>query len=150
MQPIVNRQVLREYEVLSKYQAGIKLTGPEVKSIKSGRLNLKGSYIRFVGNELYLVNADIPLYKYAQVDSYDPTRSRKLLLNKAELAKLRGKIKERAGLTIIPLKCYNLGNLIKFEIALSKGRKAHQIKSVEKERDIKRKDKQMVKEYLRK
>lgn len=149
MQAIVNKKALRNYQVLEKYEAGIKLIGPEVKSVKGGRLNFEGSYVKLIANELYLVNADIPLYKYAQIADYEPSRSRKLLIKKAEITKLQSKIKQRPGLTIIPLKCYTKTGLIKLEIALSKGRKAHEIKSIEKERKLKKEDKQSAKEYLK-
>lgn len=149
MKPIINKKAHREYEVLHKYEAGISLTGPEVKSVKDGRLNFEGSYVKLIGNELFLINADIPLYKYAQVSGYESSRSRKLLLHKQEIIKLISKIKQRPGLTIIPLKCYTNCSLIKLEIALSKGRKQHELKNVEKQREIKRHDKQMAKEFLK-
>ncbi len=147
---IVNKQALREYSIIDRYDAGIKLTGPEVKSVKNGRLNFRGSYVKLIGGELFLVNADIPQYRFANLEDYDPTRSRKLLLKRAEIDKLQGKIKERPGLTIIPLKCYTTRSLIKCQIALARGRKSHEIKSVEKERELKRKDREMAKEYLKK
>ena len=146
----MNKKALREYEVLHKYEAGIRLLGSEVKSIKGGRLNFEGSYVKFIGNELFLINVDIPKYKYARNEDYDPIRTRKLLLKREEMTHLQSKIKMRPGLTLIPLKCYTVGSLIKLEIALSKGRKLHEIKSVEKEREIKRKDNEMTKEFLKK
>jgi len=149
MQSIVNKKALRNYQVIEKFTAGIKLLGLEVKSVKTGRLNFEGSYVKLISNELYLVNADIPIYKYSRFNEYDSTRSRKLLLKKGEITKLQSKIKQRPGLTIIPLKCYTKKGLIKLEVALSKGRKAHEIKSVEKEREIKKKDKTMAKEFLK-
>lgn len=147
---ITNRQAYREYQILEKFEAGIILTGAEVKSVKNERLDFKGSYIKFINNELYLIGANIPLYKYARNTDYDPKRSRKLLLNKQELVRLQTKIRERHNLTLVPLKCYTKGNLIKLQIALSKGRHKYEIKSVEKARDIKRREKQMLKEYLKK
>ena len=149
MQPIVNKKAYREFEVLHKYEAGIKLLGPEVKSVKSGRLNFEGSYVKLIGNELYLVNADIPAYKFSQQTNYEPSRSRKLLLNRSEITKLQSTLKQRPGLTIVPLKCYNSRGLLKLEIALSKGRKKHELKNVERSRELKRKDKEMAKEFLK-
>ncbi len=149
MEPLINKQAYREHQILEKIEVGVSLTGQEVKSIKTGRLIFTGSYVKPIGNELYWINAEIPLYKYAQSDDYDPRRSRKLLLHKAQLVRLTTKVKERPGLTIIPLKCYNKGGLLKLEIALSKGRKAHEVKSVEKERAVKRDDKRMTKEFLK-
>lgn len=149
MEPIINKKAYREYEVLQKFEAGIKLLGPEVKSVKNGRLNFEGSYVKLIGNELYLVNADIPLYKFSRQNDYEPTRSRKLLLNRAEITKLQSTLKQRPGLTIVPLKCYNNRGLLKLKIALSKGRKKHEIKSVEKQRELKRRDREMAKEFLK-
>lgn len=149
MQPIVNKKAYREFEVLHKYEAGIKLLGPEVKSVKNGRLNFEGSYVKLIGNELFLVNADIPPYKYSQQTDYESSRSRKLLLHKEEITKLQSTLKQRPGLTIVPLKCYNSKGLLKLEIALSKGRKKHEIKNVEKQRELKRRDREMAKEYLK-
>jgi SsrA-binding protein len=149
MQPLVYKQALREFEVIERYEAGVVLTGPEVKAIRDGRLIFLGSYVKFVGNELYWINADIPLYKHTKMEGYDPQRSRKLLLHRKELTHLMSKIKARPGLTIVPLKCYTKANHLKLEIALSKGKKAHEIKSVEKARAIARDDKRMTKEYLK-
>ncbi len=146
---IVNSQAFRQYQILEKFEAGIILTGPEVKSIKNERLDFRGSYIKFIDNELYLIGANIPLYKYSKNDNYDARRSRKLLLKKQELIRLQTKIRERRNLTIVPLKCYTKNGLLKLQIALSKGRKQHEIKSVEKERAIKRREKQAAKEYLK-
>ena len=146
---IQNRLAFREYDIIDKYEAGLVLTGPEVKSIKAGRLNFMGSYVKFLGNELFLINASIPLYKYTKDDMYEPDRSRKLLLSHKELARLKTKLLERQNLTIIPLKCYTSHSFIKIQIALSKGRKQYQIKSVEKQRTIKRREKEQLKEYLK-
>lgn len=150
MKAIINKKALREYEIITKFEAGIKLTGPEVKAVKNNRLNFEGSYVKLIGNELYLVNADIPQYQFSRVEDYDPARSRKLLLRREEITKLQSKIKERPGMTIIPLRCYNKSNLIKLEIALSKGRKKYELKSVAKNRELKRRDQEMAKEFLKK
>jgi SsrA-binding protein len=147
---IVNKQAYREFTILEEYTAGIKLLGPEVKSVKNNRLILQGSYVKFINKELYLINAEIPLYRFARIDGYDPQRTRKLLLKKTELVRLTAKIKQHPGLTIVPLKCYNKGNLLKLQIALSKGKKGHEIKAVEKTRELKRKDQSMLKEFLKK
>ncbi len=147
---IQNKEAYRKYEVLEEFEAGVELTGPEVKSLKSGRLSMRGSYVKFVGHELYWINASIPLYAYTHDEEYDPERSRKLLLSRTQLTRLDSKLTERQNLTIIPLACYTKGNFIKVKIALSKGRKTHDIKALEKKRDIERADKQRLKEYLKK
>jgi len=149
MQSIINKKAYREYQILQKFEAGIKLLGPEVKAVKNGRLNFEGSYVKLIGNELFLINADVPLYKFSRLQNYEPTRSRKLLLHRAEITKLQSVLKQRPGLTIMPLKCYNNKGLLKLEIALSKGRKKHEIKSVEKQRELKRRDHEMAKEFLK-
>ena len=113
------------YELLDKYEAGIVLDGPEVKSIRKNGLSLKAAYVRIMGNnEVYLLNSHIAKYKpaYNVQQHYDPERSRKLLLNKKEINKLSGKVKD-AGLTIVPTKVYLKGRVIKIEIALARGKK---------------------------
>jgi len=113
------------YEILDKYEAGIVLTGPEVKSIKTHGISLKAAYVKILGNEeVYLLNSHISKYKPANSAQqfYDPERSRKLLLNKREINKLIGKVRDK-GLTIIPLKVYLNNRKIKIEIALARGKK---------------------------
>lgn len=122
---VANRKAFHDYTIEDKLEAGLKLSGPEVKSVKGGRIILNGSYIRVVGSEAYLINASIPLYPYARVENYDPARSRKLLLHKKEILFLKSKI-ERSGLTIIPLKCYTTHGLVKLELGIGRGKKKHE------------------------
>ena len=137
-----NRKVYFDYEILETYEAGIVLSGPEVKSIKNGRMNLAGSYINIHDGELYLIGATIAPYqpKNQPVD-YDPARSRKLLLRKEEIASLIGKIKQK-GLTVAPLKVYNKNRRIKLEFAVVRGKKKYDKRSTiskrESERNIER------------
>lgn len=145
----MNKDGLRKVTVLERLTAGVSLVGSEVKAIKAGRLQIRGSYIKFIGNDLYWVNASIPQYIYSHDKNYDPQRSRRLLITNAQRNKWIGKIRER-NLTVIPVKCYTIGSLIKLEIALSKGKKTHDIKAVEKARETERKEKQNLKEYLKK
>ncbi len=124
MKPLAeNKKAYFNYEILDRFQAGISLIGQEVKSIKSGRINLAGSFVVLRGEEAYLVGANVPAYqpKNAPRD-YDPERSRKLLLRKAEIKKLIGKCKER-GLTLVPLRVYAIKGRIKIEFGVAKGRK---------------------------
>ena len=124
MKPLAeNKKAYFNYEILDRFQAGISLIGQEVKSIKSGRINLAGSFVVLRGEEAYLVGANVPAYqpKNAPRD-YDPERSRKLLLRKAEIKKLIGKCKER-GLTLVPLRVYTIKGRIKIEFGVAKGRK---------------------------
>lgn len=147
---LVNKDAYREFTILETFEAGVKLTGPEVKAIRNKRLVFHGSFVKFVNKELFWINAEIPLYQYSHDEDYDSKRTRKLLLKKHEMIRLMSKIKERPGLTIIPLKCYTKSVFLKLEIALSKGKKAYEIKSVEKDREIRRHEKQMTKEFLKK
>lgn len=117
-----NRKAFSEYYVLEKYEAGIALTGSEVKSIREGRVNLKDSYALVKGQEAFLLNCHISPYSFANRSNHDPTRTRKLLLHKYEIERLMGKIKEK-GLTMVPLRMYLKGKHIKVEVALVKAKK---------------------------
>lgn len=138
----VNKRANFDYQILETYEAGLVLFGHEVKSVKTGHVSLKGSYITFkqqsrVGKlpEAYLINAHISLYKHAgKLDGYDPTRSRKILLKKNEIEKLMGKKREQ-GLTLVPIKIYTKRSLLKLEFGIGKGKKKH-----DKREDIKKKD----------
>lgn len=118
-----NKKAYFNYEILEKIEAGIALIGQEVKSIKTGRINLAGSYVTLSNNELFLVGAHIPPYqpKNAPAD-YLPERQRKLLLKRAEIKYLIGKTKEK-GLTLVPLKVYTKKAKIKLEFGIAKGKK---------------------------
>ena len=137
-----NKKAYWNYEILEKFEAGISLLGQEVKSIKTGRINLAGSYVVLREKEVYLIGANIPPYqpKNAPAD-YVPERSRKLLLRKSEIKHLIGKTKEK-GLTLIPLKVYTKRGKIKLEFGIAKGRrkidKRNLIKKREAEREMRR------------
>lgn len=140
-----NRQARHEYDILEILEAGLRLTGPEVKSVKNGSLNLKGSFVTFHNNFALLTNAHISPYKFAgEQPGYDPTRGRILLLHRKQLNYLRGKALEK-GLTIIPLKVYTKEHLIKVELAVGRGKKQYNKKETIKERDISRD----IKTYLK-
>ena len=145
---IINRKFHRDYREIEKYEAGIVLTGAEVKSIRSGGLRIDDAFVRIIGSEVYLINADIPVYKFARNDTYESKRSRKLLLHKKELLKLKVKMAS-GGLTLAPVSCYNKGPLIKLEIALVKGRKDIEKRKIEKKRDIKIREEREMKEYIK-
>jgi len=138
---IINRAAKFNYEILDKYQAGLVLQGHEVKAIKNGQMSLKGSYVTIRKTpklELFLVKARVSPYKKAgPMPDYDPERPRKLLLQKSEISKLIGKIKEK-GLTLVPLKVYNKQDLIKVEIGLAQAKKQYQKKEDKKRRDVER------------
>ena len=136
----VNRRASYDYDILQTYEAGIELRGFEVKAVKSGHINLAGSFAVIRGNEAWLLNAMIPAYqaKNAPAD-YDPQRTRRLLLHKAQIKELIGAA-SRQGLTIVPLKVYAKKNLVKVLIGLArhkkKGDKREIIKKRETEREI--------------
>ncbi|NCF75202.1 MAG: SsrA-binding protein SmpB [Xanthomonadaceae bacterium] len=143
-----NKKVLFDYEILEKFEAGIVLTGAEVKSAKQGQINLKGSYITFLNNEPFLANARISPYKAAtktQKD-YDPQQKRKILLRKKEILRLKGKL-ETKGLTITPISVYTKNNLIKIEICLVKGKKKYEKREAIKKRDLDRKIREKMKSF---
>lgn len=146
---IVNRKFHREYTEIEKYEAGIMLTGAEVKSVRAGSIRLEDSFVRILGSGAYLINADIPIYQFARPQGYDSRRSRKLLLHKKELLRLKVKIAASTGLTVAPVSCYNKGALIKLEIALVKGRREVEKKRLVKNRDIKRDQEREAKEYMK-
>ncbi|OQX71713.1 SsrA-binding protein [Candidatus Parcubacteria bacterium 4484_255] len=142
-----NKKVLYNYEILDTFEAGIVLTGPEVKSIKNGRINLAGSYIMVDSeNNVYLLNARIAPYPPAfQVQQdYNPRQNRKLLLKKKEIQEIIGKT-HIVGLSAIPLKIYTKGNIIKVEIAIAKGKKKYDKRQSIKEKDIKKRISQKLK-----
>jgi len=122
---IVNKKASYEYTILDRIEAGVHLLGSEVKSLRSGRASLEGAFVRLMGSEAYLVNAQIFPYVYARPEGYDPKRTRKLLLHKKELISLKGKI-EGANLTLIPLSWYTKGPLVKLEIGIARGKKQYE------------------------
>ncbi len=137
-----NKRAYFDYQTLEKIEAGIELKGFEVKAIKSGRVNLSGSYATLKGKGVSLINADIPPYQPANTPSdYDSTRTRRLLLSASQIKALTGKIKE-AGLTLVPLRLYLKGPMIKVELGLARHKKKYDkratIKKRETQRDIRR------------
>ena len=134
---IKNKKAFFNYEISDTFEAGIVLAGAEVKSIKDGRINLSDSYVKILGGELWLVNADIPKYRYDGSSDYDSKRSRKLLVKGKELVGIDSKLKQK-NLTLIPLSVYTTRGKIKVEVGFGKGRKRHEKKAREKERDLNR------------
>jgi len=118
-----NKRAYYDYEILEKYEGGLVLAGSEVKSIKTGHISLKGSYVTIKNGEAYLINANIPAYQPLNMpESYDPTRSRKVLIRKKQIKSLTGKISQK-GLTLVPIKIYSKRGLIKLEFGLGKGKR---------------------------
>lgn len=134
---IVNRRAAHDYEILDTYEAGIHLTGAEVKSVKGGRMSLDSSFVKIVGSEVYLLNAQVFPYPYARPEGYDPKRTRKLLLHKKEIVLLKTKL-AGAPLTLVPLSCYNTHGFLKVKIGLAKGKREYQKREKLRRRDSER------------
>jgi SsrA-binding protein len=135
---IRNKQASFEYELLDKYVAGIALKGTEIKSIREGKVNLQDGYCYFNNGELFAKGINITAYAQGTYYNHEATRERKLLLKKAELSKLEGKVEEK-GLTLVPVRLFiNQRGLAKLEIALARGKKVHDKRNSIKEKDIKR------------
>jgi len=134
---IVSRRAPHDYTILDRFEAGAHLLGAEVKSLRAGHASLEGAFVRLMGSEAYLVNAQIFPYVYARPESYDPKRTRKLLLHKKEIIRLKSKL-EGSNLTLVPLAWYNKGPLVKLEIGLARGKKQYEKKAAKKQADIKR------------
>lgn len=135
---VTNRHVKFEYDILKKFEAGIVLSGQEVKSVREGNISLKGAYATVTGNEVWLLNAHIGPYKKAgPLSGYDPTHTRKLLLRRREISELIGAVKTQ-GLTLVPLSLYTKGRRLKVEIGLARGRKQYEKRDVIKKRAVDR------------
>jgi SsrA-binding protein len=133
-----NKRAGFDYALEGRFEAGLVLTGSEVKSVKTGHASLKGSFVTVKGNELYLTNALIPRYAHAHRDTtHDPTRPRKLLLRKREIRSLIGKSRTE-GLTLVPIRLYTRKQLVKLEFAIGKGKKAFDKRSDIGKRDAQR------------
>jgi SsrA-binding protein len=141
-----NRKVYFNYEILEKYEAGIELLGPEVKSVRGGQMSLEGSFIIVRGGEAFLINANIPPYQPKNSPrDYDSLRNRKLLLTKKEIAELAGSERNKS-LTIVPISVYNKNRKIKVEISLVKGKKKFDKRETIKKRDTDREIRREIKE----
>ena len=141
-----NRKARHNYEFLETFEAGIQLTGTEVKSLRNSKANIAESYATEEGGEIWLINSYIPEYLEGNRNNHNPRRRRKLLLHKKEMAKLIGGV-QREGLTIIPSRLYfNDRGLAKLQIALARGRKAHDKRQVVKQRDWNREKARLMRE----
>ena len=133
-----NKKARFDYEILETLEAGIVLSGQEVKAAKAGHINLIGSFVTFHQGNALLTNAHINPYSHAHpLEDYDPTHSRRLLLHKRELSYLQGKSQEK-GLTIVPLQVYTKNRLVKIEIAVARGRHAYDKREAIKKREVQR------------
>ncbi|MBI4336741.1 MAG: SsrA-binding protein SmpB [Chloroflexi bacterium] len=133
----VNRKALHDYHILESHEAGIALTGTEVKSIREGRANLREAYARPTDGELWLYGCHIAPYTRGGPHNHDPIRPRKLLLHREELDELIGKVGQK-GFTIVPLRLYLKRGLVKVQIGLAKGRKQYEKREVLVQREVER------------
>ena len=129
-----NRKARHDYYIEENYEAGVVLTGTEVKSVRGGRVNLKDSYAKIENGEVYLFNMHISPYEQGNRFNHDPLRVRKLLLHKKEIMRLDGKVREK-GYALVPLKIYLKAGLVKVELGLARGKKLY-----DKRRDIAERD----------
>ena len=141
-----NRKARHNYEFVETLEAGLVLTGTEVKSLRNGKANIAESYATEEGGEIWLINSYIPEYLEGNRHNHEPRRKRKLLLNKREMVKLINAV-SRDGMTIVPNRLYfNERGRAKLQIAMAKGRKAHDKRQVSKERDWKREQGRLLRE----
>lgn len=131
-----NKKAYHEYFILDTYETGISLVGTEVKSLRMGKCSIKEAFIRIENGEMFIYGMHVAPYEKGNIFNKDPLRVRKLLLHKAEINKMLGKMKEK-GITIVPLKVYFKGSLVKLEIGLAQGKKLY-----DKRNDIAKKDQQ--------
>lgn len=131
---IVNRKALHNYHILERIEAGVVLSGSEVKSIRSGRVDLGESYVRVLNREAFLINANIPKFQQSGQKDYDAQGSRKLLLHKDQINSLMGKVSGKAT-TLVPVSIYEKNNRFKVEVGLAKSKKEFDKRKIIKERD---------------
>jgi len=140
---IQNRKAFFDYEIGEKIEAGIKLTGAEVKSVRLGHVSLIDSFVKIIGSDAMLINCHINPYQFANNTDYDSKRSRKLLLHKKEMLALQSKI-QQSNLTIIPVSLYTTRNLIKIELGLARGKKKWDKRKALKEKAMKREEEELM------
>jgi SsrA-binding protein len=133
----VNRRAYHDYFIDEKYEAGVMLSGTEIKSVRNGRANLRDGYVRIDGNEAWLENVHISPYAQGNVMNQEPVRPRKLLLHRKEISSLIGKVKQK-GYTLVPLRVYITRNRAKVEIGLARGKRQYDKREAIAARDAKR------------
>ena len=140
-----NKKAYHDYFVEDTYEAGVVLVGCEVKSVRAGAVNLRDSFVIIKNGEVWMLNVHIAPYKQGSYNNVDSKRTRKLLLNKREINKLRGKV-EQKGYTLVPLKIYFKDALVKIEIGLCKGKELHDKRAAIKEKEVNRSIRRELKE----
>ncbi|MBO4668967.1 MAG: SsrA-binding protein SmpB [Lachnospiraceae bacterium] len=143
-----NKKAYHDYFIEDTYEAGIALVGTEVKSIRMGQCSVKEAYIKIDGTQVYLYGMYVSPYEKGNLFNRDPLRTRKLLLNRGEINKLNGKCREK-GYTIVPLKVYLKGNLVKVEIGLARGKKLYDKRETIAKKDFQREQQRDFKDSVR-
>lgn len=141
-----NERARFDYNILETFEAGLVLSGYETKAIKSGKVSIRGTYVKIIGNEAWLLGATVSPYQPNNVPTdYDQQRNRKLLLKKSELKYLIGKSQE-SGLTIVPIRLYNKNGLVKLELGIGRGKKKADKRATIMEREVKKKIERTLKQ----
>jgi len=143
-----NRKARHDYEILDTYEAGLALTGSEIKSIRAGHVNLREGFVQARDDELWLLNVHIASYDQAGRFGHDPLRPRKLLLHRKEINRIVARVQEK-GLTVVPLVVYLTRGLAKVEIALARGKKHYDKRETLRERDSERQIRRALREHSR-
>lgn len=141
-----NRQARFAYDILETLEAGIELTGSEIKSIRAGRVNLKDAFVRFSRGEAFLVGCHISPYPHAGYAQHDPIRERRLLLHRKEIDRLGGQVQLK-GLTVVPTRMYFRGNWLKVELGLARGKKLHDKRETLRRKTLEREAERAIKEW---
>lgn len=144
-----NRKARHDYHIEESFEAGIVLTGSEIKSVRAGRVNLRDSYAIVRGGELWLINSHIAPYDPASRQNHEPRRSRKLLMHRRQINRLEGQVRER-GYTLIPLRMYLRGSRAKVELALARGKRQYDKREAIAKREAGRQVERALKEHTRK
>lgn len=134
---IANRQAHHNYQIIDKLEAGIALTGAEVKAVRGGHADLTGSFVRIIGSEIYLINSKIFLLPYARPQEYDERRTRKLLLHKKQIIALKTKV-QTTSLILVPISLYLKDGFVKVEIGLARGKKQYEKREAIRKKDLDR------------
>lgn len=143
---ISNKKAYYDYEIETTYEAGIVLKGTEIKSIRQGKANLKDSYAIYKNGEIFILNMHISEYDKGNIFNHEETRTRKLLLNKKEILRIRDSI-EKEGYTLIPIKLYFKGNKAKILLGIARGKKNYDKREAIKKKDMEREIKKQIKNY---
>ena len=145
---LTNRLAFHEYHILEKFEAGAVLVGTEVKSIMAGRIQLKDSYVKIEGGEVWLINTHISHYSHGNIQNHDPLRMRKLLLHRREIEKLEKETTQK-GMTLVVTRIYWKNGRIKFEIGVAKGKKLYDKREAEMRKAVDKETRQELKERIR-